>query len=81
MTPVPQLSPDDYVNAVMRMCPSLSAEGARTLHDAVRGALDGHFANEWETRFADMVIDRRTDPFVKPFFNRSVLRGLDGKLR
>jgi uncharacterized protein YijF (DUF1287 family) len=56
-------------------------EGARTLHDAVWGALDGYPVNEWETRFADMVIDRRAGPFVKPFFDRSVLRSLDGMLR
>lgn len=59
---------------MLHACPGLPAQDTRALKEAVWGALEGHPVDEWETRFADMVIDRRSEPFVKPFYDRSRYR-------
>ncbi|MER7729228.1 hypothetical protein [Streptomyces sp. NPDC096323] len=48
------------------------------LRAKVREALEGHPVEEWKTRFADVIIDHRHEAFAKPFFGRSVARGMQG---
>ena len=46
------------------------------LRAAVREGLEGYPAGEWTMRFADVIIDNRAESFAKPFFDRSVARGV-----
>lgn len=74
MTTTP--GPDGFADAVLMRCPDLTAQDEARLRAAVREALTGHPADEWTTRFADMIIDHRAEPFAKPFFERSVASGV-----
>ncbi|WP_331734827.1 hypothetical protein [Streptomyces sp. NBC_00887] len=68
--------PDDFSDDVLASCPGMAARDQELLRAAVREALEGHPAGEWTVRFADVIIDNRDEPFAKPFFDRSVARGM-----
>ncbi|MFJ4126509.1 hypothetical protein ACIP3U_35045 [[Kitasatospora] papulosa] len=73
--------PDDFCDDVFASCPSMSDRDQQLLRAAVREALEGHPAGEWTVRFADMIIDNCEESFAKPFFDRSVARGVAEELR
>ncbi|MFC9948644.1 hypothetical protein [Streptomyces pratensis] len=58
----------------------MPARDAERLRAKVQEALQGHPVEEWTVRFADVIIDHREEPFAKPFFERSVARGVRGML-
>ncbi|MER5358391.1 hypothetical protein [Streptomyces sp. NPDC002785] len=68
--------PDDFSDVVLARCPEMSERDAELLRAKVREALEGHPADEWTVRFADVIIDHREESFAKPFFERSVQRGM-----
>ncbi|MEV0750202.1 hypothetical protein AB0I75_34215 [Streptomyces sp. NPDC050273] len=53
---------------------------AARLRAKVRAALEGYPVEEWTVRFADVIIGCRDEPFAKPFFERSVARGVQGMI-
>ncbi|WP_382064426.1 hypothetical protein [Streptomyces atroolivaceus] len=56
----------------------MSERDAGRLRAKVREALEGHPVDEWKGRFADVIIKHRNEAFAKPFFERSVARGMRG---
>ncbi|MFI6967124.1 hypothetical protein [Streptomyces sp. NPDC050255] len=70
------LQPDDFSDAVLARCPEMLERDAARLRAKVREALEGHPVEEWKTRFADVIIDHWHEAFAKPFFGRSVARGM-----
>lgn len=76
----PGAGADDFCDVVLAHCPEMSAHDAERLRAKVREALEGRPAEEWTVRFADVIIDHQDEPFAKPFFDRSVARGLRGIL-
>ncbi|WP_329043540.1 hypothetical protein OHT61_32415 (plasmid) [Streptomyces sp. NBC_00178] len=68
--------PDDFSDDVLASCPGMSDRDQQLLRAAVREGLEGYPAVEWTVRFADVIIDNRAESFAKPFFDRSVARGV-----
>ncbi|WP_432105968.1 hypothetical protein [Streptomyces sp. bgisy091] len=76
----PRRAPDDFTDDVLAGCPGMPVRDQELLRAAVREALEGHPMGEWTVRFADLIIDNRDEPFARPFFDRSVARGMRAML-
>lgn len=71
-----RLTPDDFSDAVLALCPGMGKRNAARLREKVREGFEGHPVGERKTRFADVIIDHRHEAFARPFVERSVERGV-----
>ncbi|MFJ2094625.1 hypothetical protein ACIOEW_35995 [Streptomyces sp. NPDC087901] len=72
----PSPDPSPFVEAVLMRCPDMPTADVEQLRAAVRKALVGRPESQWTEAFADLIIDRRDEPFARPFFQQSVGAGM-----